>query len=330
METPLISIVMPVYNCSAYLREAIESILDQSFKDFEFIIINDGSTDNSKAIIKEFCDSRIRYFEHSNVGVAASLNIGIAVSRSDYIARFDGDDIAKKERLEKQYNYLEKHKDCVAVGAHIDIIDKDGNYLYTKKSRTNWEDIIQHLPRTSISHSVSMYRKKSVLECGKYNEKLLTAQDTLLFNQMATIGRLNNVDDVLLSYRLTPTSVSMRNSKERRIIHGIIDDIVKTRHLSEKNSQLLKKIYKRKRNKASTYYLRLGEVYTNRYFKRRIAFRNFVLSIFYNPFNYTSWVKLFFLVLPRKLALVINERKKTFLVVKKKEKKSEKSSKKDK
>ncbi|MDD2913253.1 MAG: glycosyltransferase family 2 protein, partial [Candidatus Pacebacteria bacterium] len=111
---PKISIIMPVYNVETFLSEAIESVLNQTFYDFEFVIINDGSTDNSLEIIKNYekKDSRIVLLDNKeNLGITKSLNIGLNKARGEYIARMDGDDISEKERIEIQYDFLKKNRD---------------------------------------------------------------------------------------------------------------------------------------------------------------------------------------------------------------------------
>ena len=119
--TPAISVLLPVYNGSPYLAEAIDSILNQTRNDFELIILNDGSKDNSAGIVHEYDDPRIRYYEHENIGLAATLNRGIGVSAGAFIARQDQDDISRPERFARQMTYLAAHPECVLVGTWADI-----------------------------------------------------------------------------------------------------------------------------------------------------------------------------------------------------------------
>ena len=119
MQSPTISIVMPVYNCENYLHEAIKSILEQTYTDFEFIIINDGSEDNSEDIILSYADPRIIYIKNDkNMKIVKTLNKGISLSRGKYIARMDADDICYRDRLEKQLSFMEKHKDIDLCGSY--------------------------------------------------------------------------------------------------------------------------------------------------------------------------------------------------------------------
>ena len=126
--TPAISVVMSVYNGARYLHPAVESILEQDFADFEFIIVDDGSTDGSGAILLEFAekDARIRLIQRENRGLVASLNEAIALARAPLIARMDCDDIAMPDRFTRQIEYLADHPEIAIVGSHIHEIDEDG------------------------------------------------------------------------------------------------------------------------------------------------------------------------------------------------------------
>ena len=129
---PQITVLMPAYNAEKYIGEAIASVLNQTFTDFELLIINDGSTDTTKQIIDSFTDSRIRLINQTNQGIAAALNIGLLNAKADLIARFDADDICMPERLMIQYNFLSDHPDYIIVGADADFIDMNGNFVYTR------------------------------------------------------------------------------------------------------------------------------------------------------------------------------------------------------
>ena len=121
---PLVSVIMHVYNSSEYLIESIESILNQTFRNFELIIINDGSTDESEKIIKSYADKRIVFFIQENKGLASTLNRGINQARGNWIARMDADNISYPNRLEEQLKFLINNKACVAVGSNADYVDR--------------------------------------------------------------------------------------------------------------------------------------------------------------------------------------------------------------
>src|SRR5690606_10551481 len=126
---PKISVLMPAYNAGSHIREAIESILQQTFTDFEFLIINDGSTDDTLEIIRSYDDARIRLVSRPNKGLIATLNEGMELAVTNYIARFDADDICVPTRLEEQYNFLQNNPDYILVGSDVNYLDKDGNFL---------------------------------------------------------------------------------------------------------------------------------------------------------------------------------------------------------
>lgn len=125
--TPLVSVNMPCYNCSKYIKQSIDSILNQTYTNFELIIIDDGSTDNSVEVIKEFSDKRIKLFENiTNQGIVYSRNRAVENSKGKYIAILDSDDIAYPTRIEKQLNFMESNPDFAMTGTWFDIIDENG------------------------------------------------------------------------------------------------------------------------------------------------------------------------------------------------------------
>lgn len=146
---PLISIIMPVYNTAPYLKEAIESVLNQSEQDFEFIILNDASTDHSKAVIDNYTDRRIRIVNNEkNLGLASTLNKGIRLARGKYIARMDGDDICIQNRFEQQIAVLQKEEDKVVVCSICELIDENG------KKIGNWKDDKKYLSPEQIKNQL--------------------------------------------------------------------------------------------------------------------------------------------------------------------------------
>ena len=141
-----ISVVMSVYNSEKYIIEAIESVLSQTFNDFEFIIVNDGSTDNSLSLIKSINDPRIKIIDQENKGLSKALNIGINIAKGKYIARLDADDIALPTRFEKQYKFLENNPECVALGTEAIYTTEDGKELYRSNLHSTWPTIKKYYP----------------------------------------------------------------------------------------------------------------------------------------------------------------------------------------
>lgn len=142
--SPKVSVVMSVYNGEKYLPETIDSILNQTFKDFEFIIINDGSTDKTAKILTSYDDPRIRIFNQENMGLTKSLNRAISLAKGEYIARMDADDISYPERLKKQVDYLNKNPDIGLVGSKYIRIDKRGRKIDEINVPIGTDNILKH------------------------------------------------------------------------------------------------------------------------------------------------------------------------------------------
>lgn len=216
--SPAISVVMSVFNGELYLHEAIQSILIQSFSDFEFIIVDDGSTDSSLSIIKSFHDERIVLLSQQNTGLAKALNNGIKLAKTSLIARMDADDVALPERLRIQYDFMKKHTNCVLCGGWAEIIDKDGNYVYTRRTLVDKSEIkdffsknmLNGLPKTPFFHSSVMFRLEDFILLGGYREYMRRAQDVVLFNMMNAKGDCYNIPKVLIKYRVVPGAITGR------------------------------------------------------------------------------------------------------------------------
>jgi glycosyltransferase involved in cell wall biosynthesis len=209
---PKISVIMPVYNCEAYVKEAIDSILNQTFSDFELIIIDDCSTDSTLSIVKSYGDPRINVVEkEQNTGYTNSLNSAILIAKGKYIARMDGDDISLPERFEKQLEFLEKNSDVILCGTGVEIIGKNQISQYP----SNHEMIkIQLCYNASFYHPTIMIRKLVLLE-NNYNKEFEPAEDYELWTRLVHIGKLANLDEVLLQYRIHQSQTSNVRKQEQ-------------------------------------------------------------------------------------------------------------------
>lgn len=210
--TPLISVCMPVYNAKRYVAEAIESIVSQTFRDFEFLIIDDGSTDGSLAILKRYAeqDSRIRLWSGPNAGYVPRLNEMLALSRGPLIARMDADDVSLPERFAQQVEFLRSHPEVDVVGGSQECIDSRGYPLAVWHPPAS-HDEIQECALTgsgTISHPTVMMRRKAVLAVGGYREEMMPAEDYDLWLRMGECGQLANLPDIVLRYRMHDASVS--------------------------------------------------------------------------------------------------------------------------
>jgi len=212
---PLISIVMPVYNEEKYIKESIDSILNQTFENFEFIIIDDASTDNSWDIIKSYDDKRILAIQNKiNLGNYPSRNEGARMAKGKYIAVMDSDDIACAERLEKQYKYLEKHPHLVALGSEFTF--SDGKKI--TKSPLSYEGIcISLIKNFKLLHPSLMIRNSFFHSIGGYDEKYKYASDYDLFCRICLNGEIEILEDTLMIYRRHPNQISNCYSIEQGV-----------------------------------------------------------------------------------------------------------------
>ena len=213
-QKPKVSVLMPTYNTGEFLGEAIESILSQSFEDFEFIIVDDGSTDDSYRILAEYAkkDERIRIIKNDqNKGIVYSLNRGLRECRGEYVARMDADDIALKDRLEKQITAMEADPYTVVLGAALSYIDKSGNELGIVRRCSLDKSLIAQNP---LLHPTVVF-SRAILEQHRvmYLKKYGYAEDYFLWLQLSRLGKLDAIDDIVLKYRLSNSATRMRHLK---------------------------------------------------------------------------------------------------------------------
>lgn len=221
MGTPVVSVHMPVYNAERYVGEAVESILAQTFETFEFIIIDDGSTDGSLEILRrhEEQDKRIRLVSRPNAGVGRTRNEALAMAVGKYFAAMDADDVSSPRRFARQVEYLERTPECVAVGSRVLLIDSDGAPIREWSPFLTHEEIDrEHLQGRggAITHPAAMMRREAVCELGGYRESLQPAEDYDLFLRLGEVGRLANLEDTLLHYRQHPTSFGYADRARQR------------------------------------------------------------------------------------------------------------------
>lgn len=204
---PRVTVLMPVYNAEKYLRKAINSILSQTFKDFEFIIINDRSTDTSEAIITSYTDPRIRYFSNSRrLGATKSLNRGIRYARGIYIARMDADDISLPDRLLKQVAYLEANPLCTVLATRVNLIDSNGNFCgkwADDLKYVTYDQIRKRLPASNCIAHASVMIRAFIIKKYRYNGKLRYCQDHELWLRLcADNHRVEKINEPLHCYRI--------------------------------------------------------------------------------------------------------------------------------
>ncbi|AFY29371.1 glycosyltransferase family 2 protein [Cyanobium gracile] len=209
--SPLVSVVLPVFNGSPYLQDAIDSILVQVHDDYELIVIDDGSTDDSALILERLNDPRIRFFRQPNQGLAATLNRGIAHARGQYIARQDQDDLSYPERLEKQVTFMESHPDCVLLGTWAQILEVDRPVDRFHRHPVDEAELrYQMLFNNPFVHSSVMLRKEAVQQVGGYttDPDRQPPEDFELWSRLSRVGQVANIGEVLMAYREIPGSMS--------------------------------------------------------------------------------------------------------------------------
>ena len=210
---------MPVFNAAAYLPQAIESILSQSFTNFEFIIVNDASTDSSWKIIKKYArtDNRIRCFRNKlNLGVSLTSNIAISYARGKYLARMDADDISTPDRFQKQIDFLKKNRGIIAVGSQCILIDQNDQTVGLKNFPTDpkklYKMIFWAVPVQQSSMVINL--KKLPKNFVWYDRNKTSAEDISLMFRLFSYGQLANLPDFLTYYRQLPNSLSHLNPKQ--------------------------------------------------------------------------------------------------------------------
>ncbi len=218
-ETPIaVTVLMPVYNSELYLKDAIDSILNQTFKNFELLIVNDGSSDSSDKIIRSFDDSRINYINNQvNKGIVAALNEGLNLSRGKFIARMDADDIADSERLAKQYEFLVENPDYKLCGTNAIAINNKGEENRRIKRPHSSEKIkVLQLFRNAFIHPTIM-ADAEVMKSFGYAKDYEYAEDYLLFSQITMNHKVTNLDYSGIKYRLHSESISAKKLDEMAI-----------------------------------------------------------------------------------------------------------------
>jgi glycosyltransferase involved in cell wall biosynthesis len=210
---PLVSILLPAYNCEKYLQQTMDSLLTQSFQDFELLVINDGSTDGTEAIINSYADPRIKHIKNDgNKGLIYSLNHAIEIAKGKYLARMDADDICKTDRLAKQLQWMEQHPSTAVVGCHIQFInehnnptgewplDKQTSSAESIKKTMAWENCLAH---------PSVMMRSSILKNYQYASTQKHSEDYDLWLQLLADGHtIEKVPETLLLYRVHGQSVT--------------------------------------------------------------------------------------------------------------------------
>lgn len=200
---------MPAYNCANYIEESINAILNQSFTDFEFIIINDGSKDNTKESILKFNDDRIKYFENeTNLGIVKTLNRGLKIAIGTYILRTDADDIAVDTMIERLFNFMTSNPDYIVCGGFMKLLG--GNFIF-KYPSNNEELKIHTLNACPFSHSTVLFKNSVIRNCQiEYDINVQDGEDHALWSKLLLLGKFKNLEEVTLFYRESNTQITAK------------------------------------------------------------------------------------------------------------------------
>lgn len=208
---------MAVKDGEKYLRRAIDSILAQTFSDFEFIIINDGSTDATIDIINESSDPRIVFLSNqSSLGLSRSLNLGLEMARGEYVARMDADDISLPHRLDKQVRFMDEHPGVIVLGTGFSFIDVNGSHMADCQFPFEHELIVWALPfYNPVAHPTVMMRTFAIKELGGYDTAFRSAQDYDLWFRVASRGKIANLQEICVYLRQHQGQVSRAHSNDQ-------------------------------------------------------------------------------------------------------------------
>lgn len=234
---PLVTVFTPVYNCGEYLQETIESVLNQTFTDFEYLLVDDCSTDNSVAIIEQFSDPRIRLIKNrENKGISYNRNLGIEKSNGKYLAMLDGDDIALDTRLEKQIEFLERNPDYGILGTSVINMDSSGT-PFNQDIQFGIPD--EQIPSRMLFNnyiytSSATINKNYLTDDLRFKEEFVVAEDYELWIRLIRNCKIGIIREKLIKYRIHDSSIS--NQKKQLMIDT--ERILIERQLNELNCEL--------------------------------------------------------------------------------------------
>jgi len=307
LSNPEVSVVMSVYNGAKYLRESLESILSQEGVDFEFIIVNDGSTDDSGDILAEYAsqDNRISILEHENVGLTRSLIKGCNVASGKFIARQDTGDVSLPGRLNKQLEHLKSNKEVTLVSCWAIFTGPEGEELYRVERHDSPAEATRKLRISDLMrfqgishHGSAMFRKNDYIRAGGYREQFYFAQDLDLWLRLTDIGLLSFIEEVLYKARLSVSCISTKHHDYQVELTHIIIKLAKAREQDGDESDLLQQATTIKpsntksapRDKANGLYF-IGKCLIDRKDRRGIKYLK--KAVKFNPLLLKAWFHLF-------------------------------------
>ncbi len=245
MPNSKVSVLMSVYNGEKYLCEAIDSVLNQTFEDFEFIIVNDGSVDKTNEILNSYRDRRINLIDNKeNAGLSKSLNTGLSRARGEYIARMDADDISLPERFKRQIDFLDKNPSIGLLGTSVEFIKMENVAKGIYRPPLHHDEIKAYLLiNNCLWHPTIMARRDVMQKVGGYNDSLQAAADYDIMVKIAKISKLRNLEDILLHYRCEDNYYT--KVRRRQQLECAFETSLKTFQYSMKDIVIDREAYKR-------------------------------------------------------------------------------------
>jgi glycosyltransferase involved in cell wall biosynthesis len=302
---PKVTVLMPAYNAGKYIGEAIASVLKQSFGDFELLIINDGSTDDTLKIIHSFHDARIVVINQENKGIAAALNVGLKLARAPYIARFDADDICYADRLKIQYEFITAYPEYNIIGSAADYMDVNGNFIFTQHPAGHLNEEIQQLKYTicPFIHSSVFYKKEQIIKNGGYNEHAYTFEDHFLWVNILKNEKACNLSQALIKVRLNPDSITIDEKWRTRKFRNIKYATLKRRSITAAEGNELAEIGKKQYSpkiKEGAYYALCGKKFLINNYQPEKARLHVARAISIHPFRLDNYLLYTISYLPEK------------------------------
>lgn len=312
-EQPSVTVLMPVYNCENYIAEAIRSVLNQVYTDFEFLIVNDGSTDTTAKIISSFKDERIRVIDlGSNKGIAVALNAGLLQAKGKYIARFDADDVCFPRRLSIQFGFLVAHEDYVVAGSNAEYINQRGEHLFHFKCLAYSDVELKKNIRKQCPfiHSSVMYKKEAVLQAGGYSLLAHNFEDYLLWIRLKAFGKFYNINHSLIRVRFNPQSVTIDERHRGKAFRKLKRSIIERGDITKEEGQFLSGLIKRQnvqKIKESSYYSLCGKKYLLNNHQPVKARASFLKAIKIHPVRLENYALFFLSFLPASFIQILHK-----------------------
>jgi glycosyltransferase involved in cell wall biosynthesis len=300
---PQVTVLMPAYNAGKYIAEAVQSVLDQTFTDFELLIVDDGSFDDTVPVVESFTDSRIRLVRQEQAGVSAALNKGLQYARGRYICRFDADDICFPHRLVRQVNFLDEHPAYLVVGSDAEYISEDGEHLFDFRCAGHThEEILDGLyTHCPFIHSAVMYRKDVIMEKGGYSLLAHNFEDYLLWVRLVVLGPCCNLDEALIKVRINPASATIDEKWRGRRFSRLKQQVIRRGFITEKESAELLAIIKKqetKKIKEGAYHALCGKKFLHENYRPARARWHVMRAIYIHPLRLDNYAMLVVSFLP--------------------------------